>query len=106
MTPRLIHSAEPTARKPHTCDVCLTTIEPGTKYQRAFLIYDDPYTFVNHMECGRVGQQSLDWFDDEGFTYESVSEWLYERRDDLTDKERIVWERIERGRAERRGEHE
>lgn len=89
------------ARKEHTCEVCLTAIEPGTRYRRTFMTHDGPpYSWVEHEECARVGFEALDTWLDDGYTAEMVAEHLAEiSPDDMSQAERLVWWRIESRRA-------
>lgn len=42
----------PVARKPHKCTCCGHIIQPGEKYHRQTLVYDDkPYDWVMDMDC-------------------------------------------------------
>lgn len=92
----VIHSSTPVARKAHQCMVCRAMIEPGTRYVRSLNKMDDVYTWIEHDECRDVGNESLEGWWDEGYNDESVRDFLADiGESSMSDKQRIVWDRIQ-----------
>ena len=56
------------ARKPHRCDLCNGTIEPGERYEHYVGKFDgEIYTFRSHEKCKYVSDEIWDYCDpDEG----------------------------------------
>ena len=51
----LSRSYTPTARKPHRCDGCGTTIQPGTQYDRWTGLYDVHFATTKHcLPCNKL----------------------------------------------------
>lgn len=71
-----ISSKTQKARKEHQCDWCNGTIKVGETYRRQFLVYDEPYTWKNHIPCEEIASK-LNWFDNccEGLTSEDFWEF-------------------------------
>ena len=58
----------PVARKPHKCTCCGHIIQPGEKYHRQTLVYDDtPYDWVMDMDCDVVFDYIVDRLRFNGF---------------------------------------
>lgn len=73
-----LRHATPTARKPHRCDCCCGTIQPGEKYHRSTNIYDDQlYDWVACMACDGIVATVWEWVGrpDEGISEDSFAEW-------------------------------
>lgn len=51
------------ARKAHRCGFCNMQIDPGTRYNLAFLVYDEPYTWREHLHCRELANKIIDWSD-------------------------------------------
>ena len=70
----------PTARKPHRCDECRRTIEPGEKYERTAAVWEGDF-FTNvacaHCAVARRAVAEVDSWYWESF-YGGLREWLSE----------------------------
>lgn len=74
----VVSDTEPVARKPHRCDDCARTIEPGEKYIRLFLLGDcGPYTWKRCQHCRAFIRLYYNEFADydEGYDYQSIWDW-------------------------------
>lgn len=59
----LLHEDRPVARKPHTCDACLLTIAPGTRYLHQRCAADGrAYHYRSHIAChDLVIEWAIEW---------------------------------------------
>lgn len=77
--PVILWATTPVARKPHTCSLCSRTIDPGERYRRTRLVWDDaPYTFKECDHCAALVRVTdvMEWADeDSGYTTDDVHEW-------------------------------
>ena len=74
--PETISRKERTARKPHICDYCGETINPGEKYDHAVLKYEGSiYTWDAHQRCQKIASEIWDMVDpDAGMTSDEFQE--------------------------------
>lgn len=74
----VLHESTPRARKLHRCDLCNRDIDAGETYHRQRSIYDgEPYVFKGCGHCMalvRVIDESHDYWYDDGYTADSLSE--------------------------------
>jgi hypothetical protein len=60
--PLTLSATHPKARKPHRCDYCSGTIQPGTTYHRSYLIGDDgPYSWRHPVPPKRRSKAPRPW---------------------------------------------
>lgn len=82
----VLRQVRPTARKPHRCDDCYTTIHAGTPYHRDTLVYDGAvYDWVTCDECDALVTLVWRWVDptgDEGVGQPEFTDWAHEHRTD------------------------
>lgn len=58
MADRTISETIQAARKPHRCDHCGTTIDPGQQYERIRGVWEGtPSVFKSHLECRDCAHQ-------------------------------------------------
>jgi hypothetical protein len=80
MSPLVLASENPVARKEHRCQLCYRTINPGERYNRQRNIGDDgPYVFKACAHCdalvkvSTVTEEANYW--GEGYTADDFVEW-------------------------------
>lgn len=61
--PEIIRQDFRLAKKPHVCDYCGDSIQPGELYNYAVLKYDDFYEWKCHDNCHLVAQELWNWLD-------------------------------------------
>ena len=61
--PQIISQCTRRARKPHTCDYCYGTIQPGEEYDHAVLKEDDIYTWDAHTKCHSIASDLWNFID-------------------------------------------
>ena len=68
------------ARKPHKCNYCGQTIEPGERYYRYVGKYDgEIYTWLGHEKCEYIAGEIWDYCDlDEGMSDEDFENGCFE----------------------------
>lgn len=68
------------ARKDHQCDLCLRTIEKGSRYNTTFHVGDYPYRWKSHTECDilcdRIFREYAYDMSNEGVNNDDLWEWL------------------------------
>lgn len=83
--PEVLRTTTPTARKPHRCQQCGTTIQPGRKYDRATCVGDDGiYEWVTCLDCASGLAAVWDWAGhpyDEGVGPDTYLEWAEQNCD-------------------------
>ncbi len=78
------------AKKPHICNFCSGTIEPGTKYYRSSHVYDGSvYTWKSHIDCSKLTTE-LNMDGDEGITQDIFVEDVNNKYYELTKDNTIV----------------
>ena len=81
--PPVLDVTNPTARKPHTCDLCGAPITPGEKYERQRCVYDGHmYAWLTCVPCQEVAHQAWEYYADtidydEGLGTETTDEWAH-----------------------------
>jgi hypothetical protein len=73
-----LSQSKPKAHKPHWCEWCGRTIEPGEVYQQASLLGDDGfYAWANCLHCAALVTLAALWecCCDEGVTSDDIAEW-------------------------------
>jgi hypothetical protein len=84
MVYQLRHTS-PVAKKPHRCDWCYGTIQPGEKYHRSVNLGDDGlYEWLACVACQDLCPIVWEWSyrPDEGLGEDSFAEWAHDHRDD------------------------
>ena len=85
-----LRDSEPVARKPHRCDPCGVTIQPGTQYHRQTYVYDGRvYDWISCPECWQASVYVYAWadlYDQEGIDDERYAAWAYESHDCAADE--------------------
>lgn len=74
------HTRKVVARKPHACEECRRTIEPGETYERTAAVWEGDFitcVACAHCAAARVICDGLDQYFHEGY-YGGLSEWLTE----------------------------
>ena len=85
--PTVLDVTNPTARKPHTCDLCGAPIAPGEKYERQRCVYDGHmYAWLTCVPCQEVAHQAWEYYADtidydEGLGTETCDEWAHDHLD-------------------------
>ena len=74
--PDILEEKNRIARKEHKCSYCNETIEKGTKYEFAKLIYEGRlYEWKNHIGCGMIASKLWNFIDpDDGMTEDDFHE--------------------------------
>lgn len=96
MSVTVLHRTKPKARKEHQCSSCYRTITVGEVYERQDNVFDGArYAYLICEHCRAITNRVLDlipdyWCED-GFSEETISEGMREYAKTLADLRMLAW---------------